>query len=357
MGGAILPFLRYTLPTTRRVIMKFLGVILMGCLLGTAHGTESEFLTRKEVLSLLNQPEPLIEKSLDKGALEREKNLVPMVELLPPGEMLKLDSGLEKSLVTGVPKDAPKEVDLRHRSTVIKSQDNGKCTSYGLTAGLESTLQKDRLIPNLDLSEWHLWSYYRQYSAIAALGVFKNEKNRVGDEVDFPQYGVPKKSLQPHTRLVKSTYIGNDEGLMVKALMEGKVVYLAMSTPRQMLSCNKIINASTSFSNGGHAILIEGYILDEQRNPLGIIKNSWGSRCGDKGYQYMDMKVCHKSSGYCSMWVIDEVESNLLSGVPSKPGEVPKPSPAPLPRPELKQVCKRLWYAPWKTRCEYIPAS
>lgn len=317
-------------------------------------------LTRAEFLSELEKPEALVPDESSggaKGVLERELHLIPDNLFIPTSERHLVDPGSSQELVSeGVPKDAPLEVDLSTRGTPVKKQDDGKCSAFGLTAAIENTLQKNHIIPNLDLSEWHLWSKYRVYSAPAALKAASAPGNagRIGDEVDYPQYGVPKKSLFPHTRIAKSTYIGDDSGKMVKAFMEGKVVYLALKTPKQMLSCNKTINLSSGYANGGHAVLLEGYVLDSQRNPFGKIKNSWGTSCGAGGFQYLDMRWCKKSGVYCMMWVIDEVDSLLDPDLGSGTG--PLPVPAPLPVPEVKPAptelkCKRLWYAPWVKKC------
>lgn len=331
------------------------GFILLLCLTASnIMSQEPGFLTRNEILLDLSKPEPLLEKTLDADAQERLKNLIPHDKLLPPGELSEIESGVKSGLVEGVPENAPKQVDLRHRSTPVKSQWNGTCTAFGLTAGLENTLQRDARIPGLDLSEPHFWSKYRQYSAIAALGVYsKNPGARIGDQKDFPVGGSAGKNLNPHARVNRTTYIGDNGGAMVSALMSGKVVYLALATPRQMIQCNKTINTSTGKTGGGHAVLVEGYMLDDARNPIAVIKNSWGANCGDRGYQYMDLRVCKKSGFYCNMWVIDEVHSTV-SGSPV-PAPLPAPNPLPVPAPSRVKTCKRLWYAPWKTVCSYSP--
>jgi hypothetical protein len=292
---------------------------------------------------------------LDKDALSRQNNLVPMEVLLPKGVIQTLDAKRIKSLVSGMPSDAPKEVDLRSRDTAIKHQDDGKCTAYSLTAALENTLQAKGNIPGLDMSEWHLWSFYRQYSAPAAIDAISRPANRVGDEKDYPQFGVPRAGMKGHTYIKASSFLGDDEGAMVRSLMAGHVVYLAMKTPREMLKCVKVISPDTGSASGGHALLIVGYYLDAGGKPLGIIRNSWGAECGDHGYQIMPMSVCHKGSFYCSMWSIDQVDTTLgVNPVPNPspiPGPQPLPSPLPEPVPTPYKVCKRIWYAPWRRVC------
>src|SRR5688572_772340 len=125
--------------------MKLIQLLcIMALMLQFAQGGEPEprFLSHEEVLKELAKSglkSSLIEEPLSKVGKEHEKNLVPLNEFLPASDLKALETGREKSLVMGVPSDAPKEVDLRHRDTPIKKQDNGKCTAYSLTAGIEST--------------------------------------------------------------------------------------------------------------------------------------------------------------------------------------------------------------------------
>jgi len=284
-----------------------------GASLGAIPTPTPPYLSRSEILALLKastvksmglvQSDP----KLTKEAKEHEKNLIPPSDFLPPAELKKLDASLQKSFVLGgVPNGAPLEVDLRLRDTAPKSQDNGKCTAYALTAAMESLLQSQGPVPGLDLSDWHTWSYYRQYSAIAAIKALSKPSATVTDEKYYPQFGSLKKGVSGLYGPITSKYLGDDSGAMVQSLIDGHPVYLALSTPKQMLACNKIINQGAA-SRGGHAVLIVGYILDEKGAPYAIIKNSWGAKCGDHGYQYMAMALCKKKGYYCSMWAIESV--------------------------------------------------
>src|SRR5687768_31791 len=59
--------------------------------LATETPQHPSYLSRNEVLLELNAPQPLVEPELDRGAKEREANLIPDHELLPPGEVEELE--------------------------------------------------------------------------------------------------------------------------------------------------------------------------------------------------------------------------------------------------------------------------
>ena len=57
---------------------------------------------------------------------------------------------------------------------------------------------------------------------------------------------------------------------------------------------------------GGHAVLIVGYNDTTQRF---IVRNSWGTGWGDKGYFYMPYQVIQNVSMSSDFWVINAVSN------------------------------------------------
>lgn len=305
----------------------------------------SEFLSRDEVIEQMNAftQQDQMDGPLSEDQKERESNLIPAEKLL---EDLPLSPELLEE--ESFSEDVPKSVDLRFRDSVIRSQDNGKCTSFAGVAAISNMLNKDSKVKH-ELSAWHAWSFYKKYSAQAFINAMT--KNRVGDEKDFPQYGKAKSTLKPHAMITEPRYVGENQTEMIRALAKGQVVYIAMETPKSMLKCDKVISPFTAPANGGHALLVVGYYLDQDGKPIAILRNSWGTNCGDKGYQYFPMSICNKSGFYCAMWVIEAVDSSLAKDSDS---EIPAPAPTP-EVPKFKKVCKRIWYSPWKETCVNVP--
>ena len=52
-----------------------------------------------------------------------------------------------------------------------------------------------------------------------------------------------------------------------------------------------------------------GYKLDDQVAGGGyfILKNSWGSECGDEGYHYYPFALCQRTDLYCYFIEVDDV--------------------------------------------------
>jgi C1A family cysteine protease len=113
-----------------------------------------------------------------------------------------------------------------------------------------------------------------------------------------------------NTRLLKSVYLNNSIQKSISSLDKGNPVYLATTVSRSMINCDRAINGDSSKTNGGHALAILGYKIDPLVNGGGyfIVQNSWGSECGDKGFQYLSFKHCQRNDTYCLFWEISSVE-------------------------------------------------
>lgn len=260
----------------------------------------NSYLSKSEILDKMKSfsPEQVQTRPLDDDAIWRKSNLtsLPVFFRDLPINNIKLVGDIQST----------SDVDLRNRDTPIKTQDNGKCTAYGGVAALENALQSNGIIEHLDLSEWHAWSFYQEYSAQAFIKALLS--NKIGYEKDYPQYGRPGPYLKGLFKLKEAKYIGSNVNAMVEALKNGHPVYLAIQTPEDLLRCNTIISPYTNPENGGHAVLVSGFYYDEKvlGKIIAIIKNSWGSHCGDHGYQYVPLgHICGRSDFYCAMWIIE----------------------------------------------------
>lgn len=198
--------------------------------------------------------------------------------------------------------------DLRYRDTYVVSQWNGTCTAHGLVATIEN-LSNDKV----KLSERHTWNKYQEYSCEAAIKAWEGDGCITTNEYWPHENTRPYKGYNDQAnckaKLLKTTYIEDDLQKMINALDNKKPVYVGMSVTRGMLNCNKVISPTSKLTDGGHALSIIGYTLTDKVKGGGyfIVKNSWGSDCGDKGYQYVPFNHCLRNDMYCMFWVVDQV--------------------------------------------------
>lgn len=312
--------------------LVFLLFLAVGCV--TVQETnDSPFMGLEEIKEEMNSPSIEESSILTVEERERESQLIPLDEFWD--EEPALDNNSTSSVL-----NLKQSVDLRHRDTSVKKQWNGTCTTYAGVALMENLLNG-----KIDLSERDSWETYKKYSC--SVFIKSLSKNKICEEKYWPQNNLSpysKCEKNRHTGLIKSTYLGRDSMKAVRALNEGKPVYLCLTTPKDMLKGRATIRWDSAKSNGGHAVAAIGYTLDPDIKGGGFwkIKNSWGL-IGDKGYQYVPFGYCDRSDLYCRMWSIDSVVSKTPSVEPITPDPV-TPEPA---KPVYKKVCKRTWYSFW----------
>lgn len=241
--------------------------------------------------------------------------------------------------------DGLKGRDLRYRDTPIVSQLGARCSAYGLVASIENLLG----VPVVaKISESHLWSAYRKYSSVSAVEAAKR--------MSITEYAMwPKERKNPlngweakaHTSLKHITYIADNVLSAVKAVDEGRPVYIGLSVTSSMQSCTPVLDPDSPETGGGHAISISGYRIDKAVPGGGyfIVKNSWGSDCGDKGYQYLPFNHCiRRGSSYCIMWEIQGVKTGF-PGVSSIEPEIPSFD---MRKMRVRIYYHRPWYSAYK---------
>lgn len=202
------------------------------------------------------------------------------------------------------------QIDRRKFDTTVKKQFGPTCTAFGISAAIENLLEGPSLV---DLSERHVWSTYRKYSAARA--VVSTLKNKYAEEKLWPQdIKRPENDDYKKQSHIKVTHIDFFEDNLEKvtgALNRGESVYMALRVSRSMSACHDVLRPRSKRTKGGHAVAVSGYHLDE-RVPGGgylIIKNSWDDECGDKGYQYIPFNYCTRKDMYCNFWSLYGIES------------------------------------------------
>lgn len=281
-----------------------------------AYGYESHENIVKAFEHQLQAPQP----AANKPAF-MEEYIIPRLDDVIPKYMQKI---LRNSPIQVEPSfEGLRGKDLRYRDTPIISQLGARCSAYGLTASIENLLGAPQVAK---ISESHLWSQYRQYSSLSAVEAAKRmmitEYAMWPKERKTPLAGWEGKS---HTGVKHITYIADNVLRAVKALDEGRPVYIGLSVTSSMQSCTPVLDPDSPDTGGGHAISISGYGINKKIPGGGyfIVKNSWGPKCGDKGYQYMPFNYCtRRGSSYCIMWDLQGVKTGF-PGVGSIEPEVP----------------------------------
>lgn len=198
-------------------------------------------------------------------------------------------------------------IDLRGRDGPVEDQIGPYCTAYAMVGAIQNVLNTKE-----DLSQRHLFSLYGVYSVEAAYK--KVPGNPITTNQFWPRtysYGLTGYKDHAKRKLTQIKWIGDGdiEGAKI-ALASNHPVYFGHEVPSDMSTCLASIRPTTKMTNGGHATLIVGYKKDDSNPALGggyfIVKNSWSTACGDKGYQYWPFSVCKKS--YCYFYEVIAAE-------------------------------------------------
>lgn len=193
----------------------------------------------------------------------------------------------------------PYGVDLSACDGPIENQQTPWCTAFSIVGVLETML-----CDHVRLSIHHAWSMYEEYSVDEASAKVPGHKITTWDEWT-ESASKPKSdylSFAKH-QLNGMREIDSDDDIseVFKILDSGRPVYMGLAVPADLASCYENVRATTKITSGGHAIEVIGYGIDP-RIPGGAfirIKQSWGTDCGDKGYQNIPVSVCNLKGMYC----------------------------------------------------------
>ena len=270
---------------------------------------------QKNVLSALNLVLVLGVASASSPAMadstqQRLRSLPPLEDFIPKEVRDRID---QRKNSPEVENDAlpsvPARTDLRYRDTAVKKQFGGTCSAFGLVAAMENVLGG-----HVDLSARDAWSKYHQYSARTAEATL--EKTGIVENQWWPQNDIwptPDYKHEPQYKIAHARYLEDNVSNAVQALADGSALYFGVATPADMVSCQAKIRPTSKITKGGHAFAVVGYELDSSEPAGGyfLVKNSWGPKCGEKGYQWFPFSLCKRSGMYCVMWAIDKTVANV----------------------------------------------
>jgi C1A family cysteine protease len=219
-------------------------------------------------------------------------------------------------------KSIPNDVDMRNKMPPIVDQGNlGSCTANALCA-LVSFL-------NPKMIGSRLFLYYNEREIQGTVtsdtgaylhdGVHSLVKNGICHENDWPYiiklFAVKPspicytKALDNQALVVKN--IKNDLVSMKNALKSGFpfvvgiLIYESFMTDAVATSGNVPMPAKNEKILGGHALCVVGY---NDTNKVFIVRNSWGTGWGDKGYCYIPYTYLSSRKYTSDLWCITKVE-------------------------------------------------
>lgn len=249
------------------------------------------FLPEKEIKdSFLNLSEAKqMEDRLSPEAVKRLELLQPDEAFITPEHLKELHDAIRNKSYTKSTEQrdtAPKSVDRRNCDTRVVNQIGGSCTSHAITNAMDNLFCKPTI---LDASNEDLWNKYKKYSTWTGIQAATN--NKICEEKYFPNGGSRSGNCAPnsHIKLTSYDYIANDIDKARAYLDQGIPLVYSGKVTRSWSNCDSMIDPNSSPTGGGHAVLTTGYrdVPDMLGGGYFIIKNSWGTRCGDKGYQYL----------------------------------------------------------------------
>lgn len=221
----------------------------------------------------------------------------------------------------------PAKVDFRPKCTLIENQGQlGSCTGNAIAGAIE--LLNNQAGKAKDISRLYIYYYER---------VLENTVNYdngayIRDGIKAcSKYGASLESLWPYditkyTNAPTPTAIA--DGLKRKitryerttdyngckdALAHGYSVIIGFTVYSSFLSTSTASTGVMTYPNkkterilGGHAVLLVGY--DDAKSCF-IVRNSWGTGWGDKGYFYMPYEVIQDKTMSSDFWIIKSVDN------------------------------------------------
>ena len=216
-------------------------------------------------------------------------------------------------------------VDLRSHCSPIENQGNlGSCTGQAIAGAIELINKRNK--KPTDISRLFIYYYERlllgtvNYDSGAYIRDGIKSVNRYGASLErlwpylinkFRQQPVNEAIVDAAKRKVTRYERILDHTGCLDALNNGYPIVIGFDVYSSFMNINhtgvmKYPNKRRERLLGGHAVLIVGYDLANQRY---IVRNSWGTSWGERGYFYMPFSVIQDTSMSSDFWIIKGVNN------------------------------------------------
>jgi C1A family cysteine protease len=221
------------------------------------------------------------------------------------------------------PVELPTEVDNRVYTTPVRDQGNlGSCTGFSMTVGLREFMTKVEGKYTTRFSPLYLYYKERELEDSIdedagayirdGLKVLKNigccresywpykvEEFKTKPSVTADQNCLERYKIKSYTRLNNliqiKTALHNKQGVVLGFTVYDSFEEIGDDGIMPMPKWNER-------KLGGHAVFCVGY---SDTNQWLIVKNSWGTEFGDKGYFYMPYEYVEKGFNVSDIWTAD----------------------------------------------------
>lgn len=217
------------------------------------------------------------------------------------------------------------KVDLRKYCSPIENQGSlGSCTGQAIAGAIELLNKRNGRYSDIS----RLFIYYFERLLLGTVNYDSGAYIRDGIK-SVSRYGAPLEKLWPYIvskfkqrplteaindalrrKVTRYERIVNHDGC-IDALNNGYPIIIGFDVYSSFYRINR--TGVMTYPNkrqerllGGHAVLIVGYDAVRQHY---IVRNSWGTAWGDKGYFYMPFSVIQDTSMSSDFWIIKEVSN------------------------------------------------